>query len=385
MNICHVITGLSTGGAETFLCRLLESLSPPEFTHSVIVLGRQGALSARIAKHATLHHLNMRAKLPLPRDFLWLRRNLQTSQPDLIHTWMYHANLMGTLAALGMQIPVLWGVRQSLYDIHHEKLATRLVIRINRMLSDRPTRIIYNSFTAADQHEKCGFSAERRQVIPNGFDTEVFCPNDDERGRVRAELGIGDDDLAIGLIARWHPMKDHANFLHAAVLLARSMPKTIFVLVGEGMVKENATITALVHSLGLENRVRLCGRRIDIAAFDTAFDIASSSSSWGEGFSNALAEAMACGTPCVATDVGDVREIIGDTGIVVPIRDPEAMSKGWVELAALGARGRMELGLRARARIIERYAMPFVADQYAQLYRGLVLERSAHAVGIVEG
>lgn len=367
LRVTHVITGLNTGGAEIVLCRLLESLRPPQFTHSVIALGRQGTISARVAKHAVLHHIGMRTTLSLPRDLWRLRRLLRTSTPDVIHAWMNHANLMATLAVIGTNVPLFWGIRQSLYDIRHFKPTTRLVIRANRALSGRPARIIYNSFTGAAQHEKFGFRAEKRQVIPNGFDIEMFRPNDEARSRVRSELAIGGEDLAIGLIARWHPMKDHANFLHAAALLAPSCPMAVFVLVGEGLDQKNAELTSLIYSLGLGKKVRLCGRRVDIAAVDAALDIVSSSS-WGEGFPNAIGEAMACGVPCVATDVGDAWEIIGDTGIVVPARDPAALCAGWEKLAGMDQTERRKLGLCARQRIIERYSLTVMAGQYASLY-----------------
>lgn len=350
-----------------FLCRLLEALRPPVFEHTVIALGSAGTLSARVAKYATLHHLGMRAAAPLPRDLWRLRCTLQASTSDVIHAWMYHANLMATLAAFGTGTPLLWGIRQSLYDLRHEKRATRWVIMANKVLSRRPVRIIYNSLTSASQHEAFGFRRAHQLVISNGFDVELFRVNYEARVRIRSELSIGDGNLVIGSIARWHPMKDHANFLRAAALLMRSHPLAIFVLVGDGLDAGNTELTSLISTLGLEGRMRLCGRQTDIAAVDAALDIASSSS-WGEAFPNAIGEAMACGVPCVATDVGDVLEIIGDTGIVVPPRDPDALCAGWERLAAMEKTERHALGLRARQRIIENYSLAAMASCYADVY-----------------
>lgn len=372
MRVLHVITGLEAHGAEFALCRLIESLQPPTIEHTVVSLLAEAALTERIAKSATVYHLGMRPGRIQPGAILRLRRLLRTAQPDVVHGWMYHANLMVTLAVLGIGIPTLWGIRQSLYDLRREKHVTRLVIRANRALSSRPTRIIYNSFTGAAQHEEFGFHTGKRQVISNGFDTEVFQPNSELRVRLRSELAIRNEDLAIGLVARWHPMKDHANFLHGAALLSRSCPAAVFVLVGEDLDQKNAEVTSLIHSFSLDNKVRLCGRRAHIATVDAALDIASSSSSWGEGFSNAIGEAMACGVPCVATDVGDVREIIGETGIIVPARDPAALCAGWAKLAGMGQVERHKLGLRARQRIIERYSLATMARQYASLYSEVV-------------
>jgi len=366
----HVITGLNTGGAETALCRLLEALRPPAFEHTVIALGSAGTLSTRIAESATVHHLGMHAAAPQLRD-LWRLRILLATKPDVIHAWMYHANLMATLAEFGTGIPLLWGIRHSLYDLHREKRATRLVIRANRVLSAFPQQIIYNSSVSAAQHEAFGFQQARRLVIPNGFDTELFRVDCEARMRVRSELAIGDENLAIGLIARWHPVKDHANFLRAATLLLRSCPRAIFVLVGEGLVTENTQLPSLISTLGLNGRVRLCGRRMDIAAVDAALDVGSSSS-WSESFPNAIGEAMACAVPCVATDVGDVREVISDTGIVVPPRDPEALCAGWARLATMEEIERRKLGLRARRRVIENYSLTAMASRYTDVYLNII-------------
>jgi glycosyltransferase involved in cell wall biosynthesis len=167
-------------------------------------------------------------------------------------------------------------------------------------------------------------------------------------------------------------MKDHANFLRAAALFAVDYPHTHFVLVGDGAEAGNAELAEQIEKLQLQSCVHLLGRRTDIAAIDSALDIASSSSSWGEAFPNVIGEAMACGVPCVATDVGDVPQIIGDTGVVVPTRDPHALAAGWGRLAALDAPARRALGLRARQRIIERYSLPAVSAQYADLYTSVI-------------
>lgn len=373
MKICHVITGLNSGGAEIALCRLLESLRPPRFEHSVIVLGTEAALSERIAESATVHHLGLRPGRAGPRDVLRLRQMLRHEASDLVHAWMYHAHLLTTLAVWGEREPHLWSVHHSLSDVSTDKRLTRVVIRLNAWFSTRPQRILYASRVSASQHETYGFCKARTAVIPNGYDTDAFAPDPDGRARMRASLELSDDALVIGLVARVHPTKDHANFCSAARLFLDSHPDAMFVLVGDGTTEDNPELAALVDAEGLRTRVRLLGRRADIPAINTAFDIATLSSR-GEAFPNAVAEAMACGVPCVATNVGDVPEIVGDTGRVVPPRDPVALSAGWSKLAALGAEGRRALGLRARRRIIEHYANGIRARRYADLYSSLVLE-----------
>ena len=368
IKIVHVITGLNTGGAETALCRLLESLPRTSFQHAVVALGPEAALSGHIRDLADLHHLGMRAGRMMPADLLKLRRLLRRAQPDVIQGWMYHANFMAMLAGIGLGVPVVWGIRQSLYGIEREKRGTRWVIRLCAQSSHRPARIVYNSAVSRAQHANFGFHDAHALVIPNGFDTKAFTPDAHARSKIRRELCVPPEALAIGLIARVHPMKDHANFLRAAAQFGANNPNAVFILVGDGTDDRNSQLARLVDELQLRDKVRLCGRRTDVAAMNNGLDIASSSSSFGEAFPNAIGEAMACSTPCVATDVGDVRDIIGETGVVVPPRDPIALSEGWGRLAALSMVSRRELGQRARQRIIDRYSLAANAHQYAELY-----------------
>jgi len=378
VKVLHAITGLNTGGAEMGLCRLLASLSPPGFQHMVVALGPEGALSAKVAELAELHHLDMRAGRMMPGDLLKLRGLLRRVEPDVIQCWMHHANFMVTLAAVGLGVPLAWGVRQSLYSLEREKPGTRWMFRACARLSRRPARIVYNSAVSRTQHVTFGFHDSRGVVIPNGFDTSAFAPDPAARSRIRAEMAIAREALVIGLVARVHPMKDHANFLRSAARFAAEHANAAFVLVGDGADESNPELTSLIDALHLRGKVHLCGPRTNIAAVNNALDIASSSS-WGEAFPNAIAEAMACGTPCVATDVGDVRDIIGETGVVVPSRDPVALSEGWARLATLGAEGRRELGRRARQRIVDRYSLAANAQAYAALWRSLAARSAACA------
>ncbi len=367
MRILHIITSLNTGGAETALCRLLEILRPPAFEHVVVALGQQGTLSARVQAVADIHHLGMNAARPRPADFWQLRRIVRSSAPDVVHGWMYHANIAATFGAIGFGIPVLWGIRHSLHDLASEKRSTRLVIKGGVPLSLYPRHILYNSIESARQHEHLGYVASRTRIIANGFDVEAFRPDVAGRLRVRSELELPPDALLIGLVARVHPMKDHANFLRAAAMLTQVCARAYFVLVGDGADACNPELTGLIGELGLQGRVLLCGRRTDIAAIDVALDIACLSSS-SEAFPNAIGEAMACGVPCVATDVGDVAQIIGDTGVVVPARDARALADGLGKLAVLDEAARRVLGLHARQRIVEHYSLASVAAQYADTY-----------------
>ncbi|MBU6415900.1 MAG: glycosyltransferase [Xanthomonadaceae bacterium] len=369
MKVCHVITGLEVGGAELALCGLLEALNGPDNT--VVALRGESALSACVAGMAPLSHLDMNPGRATPGDVLRLRNLLRRNQPDVIHAWMYHANLVTSLAMTGLRTPVIWGIHHSLSDLASEKRKTRVVIRANAWLSRSPTRIRYVSALAARQHSQFGFSARRALVIPNGYDTDKLKPDPAARARVRRELGIDPGALVIGMIARMHPTKDHVNFLQAAARFLPEHPGTVFVLVGEGASDGNPSLLASIERLGLRPYVRLCGKRADIPALNAVFDIATLSSR-GEAFPNAVAEAMACGTPCVATDVGDAALIIGRTGVVVPPRNAAALSQGWTQLADLSPSERQMLGSRARERIVECFARKAIAHRLVELYRELV-------------
>jgi glycosyltransferase involved in cell wall biosynthesis len=371
MKICHVITGLETGGAQTALYRLLQILRPPAFEHVVVALAAKGTMSARMADRAELHHLDMRPGRLLPHEIVRLRRVLRDSRSDVVQGWMYHANLMASMAGWRGSAPIVWNIRHSLHDVREEKRPTRWVIRAGARLSRGPARIIFNAAVSRAQHVAFGYDGDRSVVIPNGFDTRTFAPRPEERARLRDELRIAPDAFAVGLVARVHPMKDHANFLHAAKHLAASCPRAVFVLVGEGADAKNRALGALIDELDLRDRVRLCGRRTDIAAINNALDVAASASAWGEAFPNVVAEAMACGVPCVVTNVGDAPAIVADTGMVVPPRDAEALGAAWANLAALGEEGRRALGRRARRRIVEHYAIDSGARRYADLYRAV--------------
>ncbi len=368
----HVITSLDIGGAETALCRLVESLGAPEFEHVVIALVGAGELGDRIrAAGGRLEYLGMKPSRPSVTAFLRLRQLVRKVRPDVVHGWMHYANFATTLAVIGFQTPVLWGIRQSLYDVGYEKWLARLVMRIGTRLSWRPAWIIYNSVTSARQHEAFGYRTEKTRIIPNGFDTEEFRPDDICRNRVRAELDLAADAFTIGLVARVHPIKDHDNFLRAAALFSRKYKKAMFVLVGEGADRKNTVLREKVEAFGLSERVRLCGRRRDISSIYAALDVACCSS-WSEAFPNAIGEAMACAVPCVATDVGDVEELVGDTGIVVPPRDSIALCSGWERFVAMGEGERRRIGRKARQRIVEQYGLDSVSQMCAALYRRTV-------------
>jgi glycosyltransferase involved in cell wall biosynthesis len=292
-------------------------------------------------------------------------------RPDVIQGWMYHGNFAANVAgwlAPGRPI-VAWNVRQSLYSLAEEKLLTSHVIKANRRLSARADAIVYNSHLSRRQHEAFGFSPDRGRVIPNGFDLEQFRPAVDRGGDLRRELGIPAGARLIGHVARFHPMKDHAGFVRAAVSVAQLFEDVQVMLAGWEVTENNEALSCLVPDV-LRNRFHFLGEREDVATLMQAMDIFCQSS-WSEAFPNVLGEAMACQTPCVATDVGDSAVVVADTGIVVPPRNGDAMVAGLLAMLSKSEAERRALGRAARARVEANYALPRIVAQYANLYEQL--------------
>ncbi len=373
--VIFLITGLRTGGAEMMLLKLCSKMDRRRFALSVISLSDKGTVGLSIeALGIPVYTLDMRSSRPSLTGWLRLRKLVLTLRPNLVQGWMYHGNLAASLAA-GNSSPVVWGVRQSLYGLDNERVLTRWVIRLGALMSRRyPRAIVCNSLTSAHHHEEFGFDASRTCIIPNGFDTEVFHPDEYARISIRQELGMVDNVVLIGLIGRYHPMKDHRNFLNAAALLGKKFPDVHFLLAGCEVNADNPALSAMITEFGLSDRVFLLGERKDIPQLNAALDVASSASAWGEGFANVIGEAMSCGVPCVVTDVGDSAWIVGDTGKVVPRQDPVALATAWKSLIILSRDERQALGILARQRVIEKFSLDSVVKQYEDLYESLIAQ-----------
>jgi glycosyltransferase involved in cell wall biosynthesis len=375
MKILHIIPGLPTGGAEMMLSKLLSVIDRDIFEPVVISLTDYGSLGNNIKKlNIPVYKMEMNAVLPNPFHVWRFIKLIRKINPELLQGWMYHGNLAALLAkwVLPNYVPLLWNIRHTPDDLKKEKHTTARVIRLGARLSSRPNRIIYNSNVSAQKHESMGYSDKHKKIIPNGFNCEQFKPFNNAHLQLRRLLGLKEDTLLIGLIARYHIMKDHVTFLHSAGRLIMMYPNVHFVLVGYGVDKTNHLLIKLIEDLKITKNIHLLGERMDVDEITAGLDIACSSSSWGESFSNAIGEAMACGKPCVVTDIGDSAWIIGDTGIVIKPRDEKALTKAWVTLIELGSEGRARLGWSARQRVIEHFSINIVVKQYEDLYQDIL-------------
>ena len=368
MKVLHVITGLEGGGAERQLVYLLRGSNGIQIQHEVVSLLDGGVYGQDIrATGAELHTLNLARNRFSPLALFRLARLIHRSRPDIVQTWLYHADLIGLLAArLAGRAPVVWTLRSSQLELHHYSKLTGLTIRALSRLSRWPAAILSNSTAGMNAHLAIGYRPRWARVIPNGIDTNMFRPSEQARQEVRAELGIGADTPLVGCIARYDPMKDHLNVFSA---FARVAADARLLLAGKGTDPGNHELAGQICLGGLrpEQVIRL-GERRDVDRIIAALDILVLGSAFGEGFPNALGEAMACGVPCVATDVGDNAAIIGGCGGVAPPRDPQALADAMSRLLALSSDQRRALGLRAREIIQKDYALSEMVRRYSEVY-----------------
>lgn len=373
LKVAHLITGLATGGAEQMLYKLLSANDTERCHPLVISMVDRGTLGDAIERLGVpVYCLGMRRGAVEPHSLWRLCRILRRERPDLLQTWLYHADLLGFFGAKLASVPhVVWNLRCSNMDLGSYSRLTRLVARTGTWLSRYPDAVVANSHAGQRFHESQGYRPRRWKVIPNGFDLSQFAPNPQARCQVRAELELPRDAFLIGLVARFDPMKDHETFLRAAQVLVQRQVEASFVMVGAGVDPGNPTLRRLVTELGLGERVRLLGERRDVARITAALDIASSSSR-GEGFSNVIGEAMASGIPCVVTDVGDSASIVDGTGRIVPPGQADALAEAWIDLERIGPDERRRLGADARRRVQENFSLASVAAAYQDLYNQIV-------------
>ena len=381
LRLVQIITGLSVGGAETMLLKVLERIDRSRFAPHVISLTAKGDIGPRIeALGVPVTALSMRAGRPNPMGFLRLVRDLRLLRPDAVHTWMYHADLVGGLAArLAGFRGIGWALHHSDLSKDKNKRSTLWVVRACGRLSPLVPRLILCCSEKSRQvHIAAGYAAAKMRVIPNGFDLKQFAADPGARRSVREELALPVDSQLVGLVARYDPQKNHLGFIEAASLICHALTNVHFVLAGTKADGGNAPLVAAIQKAGLADRFSLLGRRDDIARLMASLDVLASPSH-GEAFPNVLGEAMACGVPCVATKAGDSAEIVGDTGRVTAVGDMKGLARHIVELLCMPREERIALGQRARERVNARYEIGQVVRQYERFYEELLEQKACAA------
>ena len=384
VKVMHVITSLDVGGAESQLARLVASGGAGAVSHSVVSLKPGGGLRAVVEDLGIgVRDLGVGRKPSAVAGLARLAKLIRTTRPAVVHSWLYHADLLATLAlALSgrrRETRLIWGVRNSDMDMRRYARSSRYILKVLPRLSSRTDLVLCNSEAGRTVHGRLGYRPPRWRVVPNGVDVERFRPRLDERAAIRAELGLNDEQFVIGMCARVDPKKDHGTFVKAAVTLAETVPEARFVLIGAGTDEPGSPLDRAVVRSGIGNRIVRLGLRSDVGRLHAALDVATLSSAFGEGFPNVVAEAMACGVPCVATDVGDSAAIVGNTGFVVPPRDPAALAAGWNGLWKEGRDAREERGAAARRRVSDRYSLVSMVGAYHALYGELAAAGGARS------
>lgn len=373
MRVVHVITGLDDGGAEAVLYRLCKN--DEDYEHVVISLldrGKYGSLLEEIG--IPVYVLNMRIGLSFFLRLNNLRKLIKELKPDVIQTWMYHADLLGGLAGR------LAGVRNITWGVHHTTLVkgrsqrlTILVAKLNAFLSGLiPKNIIYCAQKSREVQESIGFNKNIGFVVSNGYEIQNYKPDMSLRKKFRNSQSIHDEEFLIGHVGRYDPQKDHKNLISALGILKKKGVKFKSVIIGTNLDDDNKILKNLQMEYDLDSEVRFLGRRDDIPSVMNGINLFVLSSSFGEAFPNVLNEAMACGTPCVTTDVGDAALIVGETGWVVPPKDPQALADA-IMLATQEnqkdvCRAWLNRKHASRERIVENFSIEKMIDGYHRVW-----------------
>ena len=367
MNVLHIITGLNDGGAEAVLYRLCKHDHGNH--HHVVSLSSAGKYGPMLeALGVPVTTLNMSPGRPSPLAFIRLVKLMRREKSDVVQTWMYHGDLFGGLAARAAGIQsVLWGIRHTTLESGKSKKTTILITKLLAKLSWwLPAKIVVCAQRAMDVHEALGYDRSKMRFIPNGYDLVDFHPGLDPQGEMKASLVPDQSIPLIGMVSRFNPQKDHANLLDALTILRDRGLAFQCVLVGTGLDSSNAQIVDWIAQRGLVDHVQLLGRRNDIPNIMNALDLHVLPSAYGEAFPNVVCEAMACGVPCVVTDVGDAAYIVGNTGWVVPPRDASALADAIATALqdVMDFAQRSYRSSRARFRIEEHFSIERMVRSY---------------------
>lgn len=357
--VVHLIVGLRRGGAERALNRLVHAQrGSSEYEHIVISLTDLGCYGEPLRESGVdVYALGMNGVFGLPVAMIRLVKLLRFLKPDILQTWMYHADLIGGIAASFVgKVPVLWGIRS--FELKRSsKLPTRIVQKICALMSNKlPTLILCVAEASKRNHVALGYNEGKIRVIPNGFESSPPDISVLDVRSFRSLRGVGPDDIVIGCVGRFHPAKDHRNFVMAAALLVQTHPFVRFMMVGLGLDWDNEELVCWIDSYGIRNSFILLGERSDVSLCMSAMDIFCSSSRT-EAFPQVVGEAMLIGRPCVVTDVGDSAFVVGDTGVVVERENARALAEGLVHVLQMSPSDRVARGLLARDRICREFSL----------------------------
>jgi glycosyltransferase involved in cell wall biosynthesis len=375
LNILFLARSLHVGGAERQLVSLASGLHARGHQVAVAVFYTGGPLDADLtAAGVPLLDLKKKGRWDTGVFIASLIRLVRTIRPDILHGYLGTPNVLtAMLKPFCPGVRMVWGVRASNMDLSCYDRTSRFNYLLERRLARFANKIIVNSKAGLTYAASVGFPKKTMEVVHNGVDVERFCPDEEAGKAVRREWEVGDDECLIGHVARMDPMKDHPMFLRAAAALPHGeLTKNRFVCVGDGSEPQQRELRVLGKSLGLENRLIWAGPRADMPAVFNALDILCSSSLYGEGFPNVLGEAMACGVPCVATDVGDSALVLGETGRVVPPGAFQLMAEALEQTVQALPNERETLARTTRERIVAQFSREAMIRRTEEILEGVL-------------
>jgi len=369
--VLHVITGLSTGGAETMLFKYLVNSDTTRITHEVIALTRWGDVASKIEDYGIkVYALNMRGIFQTLIGFLKLFFIIYRARPDIVQTWMYHSDFFAGVVSkiLGVK-KIIWNIRNTSLDPKSSKKSTIFIRKICSRLSFLiPNKIILCAESAAKLHQNIGYDSSKFHIIGNGFDTVAFAPSIKDSQIIRDELKINDKTFVVSSIARFDKQKDHKNFLRTAAIVSNYYEDVVFILCGLRINWENTLLVSWIKQFKLDGKVRLLNKRNDISSIMNASDVICSSSRYGEAFPNILGESLLCGTPCIATDIGDSKKIIKKYGLTVPENDSTEMFFALKKFLDMKTGEIQKIGSLGRSHIMKNYDIKKISQKYDELY-----------------
>lgn len=376
MRVLHVIIGLDVGGAESMLFRLVTAGGDSD-NHIVVSLSGQGEIGSRLLKEGVeVHALGLSAAADLARVFWALLRLIKKLRPDVVQTWMYHADLIGGIAARLMGVPVVWGIRRTDVGVGVSRI-TRVLQYVSAAASHLvPSAIVAAAEASRSAHIRIGYRRTRFTVIPNGFDFKSADAKRIERTVAKAYFGFTGENVVIGSLGRFNGAKNHEQFVIACIHLAQQDNRVRFVLAGRDVDSRNRVLMSHIEESGLSDRFVLYGHCDDPTRIYEALDFFCLHSV-SEGFPNVLAEAMAMNVMCVTTNVGDALEIMGGDGIVAGGCDAGALARAMLEATALRPEDRVRIGMAGGASVRSRFSIASARHKYRFLYEGLMTRGAA--------
>ncbi len=397
LRVLHAIIDLRTGGTQRVLTRLADGLAARGHEQRVLVLGPLGPPADDLSAFGVpADHIPLDRPDGLPRLVGTLARlagaparrgstsasatpaharegrRSSTWRPDVVQTWLAHADvLVGGLARALRLAPVAWNLRGSGVRPEGASPSLRALWGAAPALSRTvPSAIVACGPRTAQAHQARGLPARRMRIIPNGYPpSPEGPPTAEERAQARERFGLPQDAFVIAQVARWHPMKGHEDLLEAVAALGNQATPTPWVLLaGRGCEPQGSPATAHAQRLGIAGRTRALGDVRDVRAVYAAADVIASPSRWGEGFPNAVAEAMGAARPVVATDVGDSATVLGPDQPTLPPADVPALTARLQDLMAMSPEQRERLGHAGAQRLAERFSVDRMVDAYEALY-----------------